>query len=209
MKTNQGPTRRQPAQERAIQTVEVLLDATAVLLETHGYARLSTNKVAEKAGVSIGSLYQYFPNKEALLAALIARYQEEAWKEVAGMLAQHRGEPLENISRALIRHLLHRVERKRAFHQVLMEQVPREGRLARLLWFDDRLVELLSPYLEQHPQVRVRDVKLASFFIVQAVSHLLHLVVLHYPEIRANPEFEEELTRLTLSYLRSGLGVEA
>jgi AcrR family transcriptional regulator len=65
--------RKQPTQARSSETVNVILEAAARILETRGFAGYTTNAVAERAGVSIGSLYQYFPNKDALTAALIDR----------------------------------------------------------------------------------------------------------------------------------------
>jgi len=61
--------RKKPRQERSVATVEVILDATARVLCSTGYDRASTNRIAMSAGVSVGSLYQYFPSKEALVAA--------------------------------------------------------------------------------------------------------------------------------------------
>src|SRR5215813_10517598 len=69
--------RKSASQERSRATVEALLDATARVLVREGYDRASTNRIAAKAGVSVGSLYQYFPNKEALVAALVARHNRE------------------------------------------------------------------------------------------------------------------------------------
>ena len=63
--------RKEPAQDRARQTVESILDATAQLLD--GDESVSTNRIAERAGVSIGSLYQYFPNATAIFAAIAER----------------------------------------------------------------------------------------------------------------------------------------
>ena len=65
--------RKQPAQRRSANTVEAILEAAARILETEGLAACSTNAVAQRAGVSIGSLYQYFPNRDALTVALIER----------------------------------------------------------------------------------------------------------------------------------------
>src|SRR5258708_13754921 len=82
--------RKSASQKRSRVTVETLLDATARVLTREGSDRASTNRIAAKAGVSVGSLYQYFPNKEALVAALVARHNREmlelvrdALKEVA------------------------------------------------------------------------------------------------------------------------------
>src|ERR1700677_31980 len=65
--------RKYPAQPRSADTVATILEAEARILERHGFAGYNTNAVAGLAGVSIGSLYQYFPNKDALVAALVAR----------------------------------------------------------------------------------------------------------------------------------------
>ena len=69
--------RKSASQKRSQATVETLLDATARVLTREGYDRASTNRIAAKAGVSVGSLYQYFPNKEALVAALVARHNRK------------------------------------------------------------------------------------------------------------------------------------
>jgi AcrR family transcriptional regulator len=69
--------RKRPRQARARATWDALLEAAAQLLAAHGLVRLTTNSVAERAGVSIGSLYQYFPNRDALMVALIERQQAQ------------------------------------------------------------------------------------------------------------------------------------
>src|SRR6185503_3042990 len=68
--------RKRPRQARSRETVSAILAATSRVLVKHGFDGLTTNAVAEAAGVSIGSLYQYFPNKEALVAGLIERHVE-------------------------------------------------------------------------------------------------------------------------------------
>jgi AcrR family transcriptional regulator len=65
--------RKTPLQERSRNTVEVIVEAAARILTKEGAGALSTNRIAEVAGVSVGSLYQYFPNREAIVAALIER----------------------------------------------------------------------------------------------------------------------------------------
>ena len=65
--------RKSPKQKRSIETVSAIIEAAARILEKCGHAGFSTNIVAERAGVSIGSLYQYFPQKDALIGALITR----------------------------------------------------------------------------------------------------------------------------------------
>src|ERR1700679_3626916 len=69
--------RKAPQQQRSRETVDVILAATARVLVKEGFDHASTNRIAEAAGVSIGSLYQYFPSKESLVAALIERHFDE------------------------------------------------------------------------------------------------------------------------------------
>lgn len=78
--------RRQPRQKRAAVTVEAILDAAALILEAEGFGGYNTNAIAERAGVSIGSLYQYFPNKAALTQALIAREDADLLNELTPLL---------------------------------------------------------------------------------------------------------------------------
>src|ERR1044072_3117584 len=74
--------RKEASQERSRPTVEALVDATARILVREGFDKASTNRIAEVAGVSVGSLYQYFPGKEALVAAVIERHQQEIMQTV-------------------------------------------------------------------------------------------------------------------------------
>src|SRR5262245_13011013 len=117
------------SQERSRLTVDALLEGTARVLLKEGYDRASTNRIAQAAGVSIGSLYQYFPTKEALVAALTERHTQELADVVLDAMREVSELPLEAGVRALIRSAIdaHRVDPK--LHRVLTEQVPRFGRL--------------------------------------------------------------------------------
>lgn len=80
--------RKTPTQQRALQTIETIFQATAQIVETEGEAGLSTNKVAQKAGFSIGTLYQYFPSKEAILLAMINRERRRVMDQLEALLHQ-------------------------------------------------------------------------------------------------------------------------
>jgi AcrR family transcriptional regulator len=121
--------RKKPAQQRATFTVHAILEAAAYILEHQGLEGYTTNEIAARAGVSIGSLYQYFPNKDAVTLALIER-------EMAGMV--------EDVMAALAQ-----ASRRRALQGAIRAAVQnqaRRPRLARLLDFEEqRLAPLMPP----------------------------------------------------------------
>ncbi|MEI9982422.1 MAG: TetR/AcrR family transcriptional regulator [Aliidongia sp.] len=101
--------RKLPRQTRSAETVGVILEAAARILERDGFAGFTTNAVAERAGVSIGSLYQYFPGKEALTGALLRRESSVLLDEAAASLHGTSGQAaLETLVAAAVRHQLGR-----------------------------------------------------------------------------------------------------
>ena len=82
--------RKQPRQSRSKATVDAILDATARVLVEDGYDKLTTNRIATVAGVSIGSLYQYFPNKQAVVMAIADRHAVEMISLLSSTLAEGR-----------------------------------------------------------------------------------------------------------------------
>lgn len=104
MKTSaQTLPRKLPSQARAEATVGAILEAAARILESQGLDGFNTNRVAEVAGVSVGSLYQYFPHKHALVAALSERAMRHRVAALRGAVAKARGKPLAHGVRALVR----------------------------------------------------------------------------------------------------------
>jgi AcrR family transcriptional regulator len=93
--------RRKPSQARSAQTDAVILEAAARILERDGPARFTTNRVAERAGISVGSLYQYYPNKAALLFRLHEREWESNWSGLEAILADVRRTPRERVRAAV------------------------------------------------------------------------------------------------------------
>jgi AcrR family transcriptional regulator len=194
--------RKQPRQQRSQATVQVILDATARVLCTIGYDRASTNRVALAAGVSVGSLYQYFPSKEALVAALVERHVEVMLHLVRAKLAEVASAPLPVAVRTMIDAMFaaHAVDPK--LHKVLIEQVPRIGRLEDILGVEREVEAMVAALLEAR-RVDVRPARLgaAAFVlchVVEAVTHKAVLAELREPRIG---EVAEELTEMVLRYL--------
>jgi AcrR family transcriptional regulator len=187
-------------------TVDALLEATARVLTKEGFDRASTNKIAAMAGVSIGSLYQYFPSKEALVAAVIDRHMRDMLQVVRDALIKVAARPIEVAARELVSIMLdaHRVDPK--LHRVLVEQVPRAGRLENIEAIERETYALVRGYLEAHrAELDVADPDLAAFVCVTAVEALTHAVVVRRPEILTDEKAKklvDDVTRLIVRYLR-------
>lgn len=116
--------RKVPVQARARRTVEALLDATAQLLVTEGYGKTTTNKVAERAGTSIGTLYEYFPSREALVTAVIERLAERLVAHTLEALDLAIADPHEDQVRRWLATMVDALEREAQLVRVIETQVP-------------------------------------------------------------------------------------
>jgi AcrR family transcriptional regulator len=183
--------------------VDALLAATARVLVKEGYDHASTNKIAEAAGVSIGSLYQYFPSKEALVTAVIDRHMGEMMDMVRASLARVAAMRLEDAARELVRVFIeaHRIEPK--LHRVLVEQIPRIGSMERIETLDEEAIALVRAWLEAHrDEVGVEDLDMAAFLAVSCVEAMTHVAVVRRPEFINEPRFVEEVTALVVRYVK-------
>src|SRR5262244_2098197 len=94
--------RRRPKQRRARQTVDAILDAVVRVLKREGVRAVTTNRIAEVAGVSIGSVYQYFPDKRAIFVALHQRHVDQIDRMVETRLVEHAASSLDGLVRAMV-----------------------------------------------------------------------------------------------------------
>lgn len=198
--------RKHASQKRSRATVDALIQATARILVKEGFDKASTNHIADVAGVSIGSLYQYYPGKEALVAAVIDRHNQEIMQVVRSAAAEVTAQPLEKAVRRLVAAAIeaHRVDPR--LHRVLAEQLPRTGRLENVETFNREAHALFTAYLERHRnELRRIDLDLAAFVCVTSIEALTHTAVLHRSEMLNDEAVEtlvDEATRLVVGYLR-------
>jgi len=199
--------RKHASQERSRATVDALIEATARILILEGFDRASTNRIAERAGVSVGSLYQYFPGKDALVAAVIDRHREELGEVARSALQKASGQPIKQAVRTLVAAAIeaHRIDPR--LHRVLAEQIPRTGRLEKVETFSRENYALFRAYLERHSdELRAVDLELASFVCVTSIEALTHSAVLHNPAMLSDDAavkaFIDETTRLIVGYLQ-------
>jgi AcrR family transcriptional regulator len=194
--------RKRAIQPRAQVTVEAILRATAHILTHDGYDRASTNRIAERAGVSIGSLYQYFPSKESLLLALRKQHIDEM-RAVLHETARTLGdETLEGTIRAFVSAMLRAHSVDPALHRVLHEQTPALGDSEERNALGRDALALARTYLATRRDLGPKNLDLPAFITVHVVEALTHAAVLHHPEHLVSPAFVDEVVALVTRYLQ-------
>jgi len=194
--------RKLPKQERSQATVSAILIATTRILTEEGYDKFNTNRVAELAGVSVGSLYQYFPNKEALLYALGEHYANEM-----AQLAHHHLEGLGDRSilevlQQIIKAVLAAYAVNPKLYRILHQQVPRSEEMRKL--DDARIEQMLYSFLAPHrDQLRPKNLDITVFIVSHTIKSLLYDAIADRPNLLKNGELEQELMRMLSSYLMS------
>ncbi|QOZ52885.1 TetR/AcrR family transcriptional regulator [Bradyrhizobium sp. CCBAU 53338] len=197
--------RKNASQERSRATVDALIEATARILVREGFEKTSTNRIAEIAGVSVGSLYQYFPSKEALVAAVIDRHHEEIMGIVRTTLCEVMDMPIEKAVRRLVTVAIdaHRINPE--LHRVLAEQIPRAGKLD-VEAFNREVHTLVRAYLDsRRKEMRKIDLDIAAFVCVSAIEAIAHNTVLNQAAMLAEKTVRtlvDETTRMVVGFLK-------
>ena len=176
--------------------------ATARILVRDGYDALTTNQVAHEAGASVGSLYQYFASKEALVAALVEEHVDSTMSQLRGEAASLFALPVERATRRFVELMFesHCVEPE--LHRVFAEQLPRVGDFSKFEASFDEGIALVQAYLEAHRnEVVPQNHALSAFILVTTVETLTHRAVISRERRRNTAELIEEITRLVNGYL--------
>jgi AcrR family transcriptional regulator len=191
--------RRQPQQQRARQTVEAVLGATVKVLKRDGFDAITTNRIAEVAGVCIGSLYQYFPDKYAIYAALHQRHVQETRHLIEHTVSRHTTSSLEDLVCALTEALIDAHAGEPELHELLDRQIPLRaggsqglrGALRHVI--ASRTRELVLP----------RSLDQTLLVVPGMVDALAHEAVLSRPPHVSLASAREEAVRAISSYLRA------
>jgi AcrR family transcriptional regulator len=143
-------TRRKPVQERSRAMVERILDAAVRVLSTAGYGQMSTNRVAAEAGVSVGSLYRYFADKDEIFAELRARTTDEIMRDLTDTVTRAAGQPPRIGVRAVVAALVASLQRHEAVIRALVNEVPMGTQSNVLPDIERSLAQLTRLYAAQH-----------------------------------------------------------
>jgi len=194
------PKRRLPKQQRSRQTVEAVLDAVVAILKRDGIAGVTTNRIADVAGVSIGSVYQYFPHKRAIFAALHDRHVDDISQLIARTLVEHATSSLEDFVRALVEALIEAHASDPQLHHAL-GQVPHGAHGAHTL--STRLRDTFMLAISARTKERPRDLERMLFVLPHMVEALAHGAAFERPPRLSLAAAKDEAVRAVLAYLRS------
>ncbi len=193
--------RKKPTQGRSQATVSAILQATAHILATDGYEALSTNRVAEKAGVSIGSLYQYFPSKESLVGELVDRECDRLNALFGEVFMRARDLPPRELARELIGAIYRAKSENPQLSKALREQIPRTGRIGRLEEALAQITTIVGDYLEANrKELRVKSPRDAAFYAVELVDGLTMSAIIKWPRAHAERVIQE-IADIVTAYL--------
>lgn len=201
-------SRRIPNQERAIKTIDTLFQATAQILEHEGEAALTTNKVASVAGFSIGTLYQYFPSKDALILAMGLRVQNQVLEQMEKYLndLQSREDLAQLDPYVLVRQAL----------SLVVQSMTLRGKnksLLRLFWMleqpdqttlaSQRMAENLSIFFErvQHPGIK-KPTTTEVFVITRAVLGFVRYASLEKSLLLGCDSVDDVLAQMVFGILK-------
>jgi AcrR family transcriptional regulator len=195
--------RRAPSQRRAEDTVTVLLDATELVLADRGFHATTTNVIAVRAGVSIGTLYHYFPSKEALVEAVVHRMWTREVRALEGRDGLLLGDaPIEAVVRELVGAIVALMAKQRALYMRWYGEAPHLGQLDVGLGMAAQAVTLVRAALEKRrAALRPTNLDFAADLVVKTALAVVRTAARDYEREIASGELLEELTQMLSRYL--------
>lgn len=188
--------RKKPKQARSAAMVEGILEAAARVFIKQGFAKATTNRIAEAAGISVGSLYQYFPSKDAIAVELLRRYRERVVNTIARRVQEAKPDTFADFVRALLKDMLNDASIDPTLQRVLIEQVLRTSARREMLGFEEQLEATIANTL----RATVPEPEVAAFVLVRSVLSVVQAAVADRPKLNT-PVLVDELTRLVVGYV--------
>ena len=184
-------------------TVDCILDATAHILVNAGFHKLTTNAIAELAGVSIGSLYQYFPNKASLICAVWQRHQEKMARVIGLNMAEHFDicsfGSVQKLVESMIKvHLVEPELHRRLYELQQTGELSGDDRTAASDHIDDYLVRTLR---DHKTQFCIADEESAAFLLVHAVRAMIHAAIKKDASPAHMNQIVPEISRILYGYI--------
>jgi len=197
------PYRKKPKQMRSEETIEVIFEAAARILQTKGLDKFNTNAIAGLAGISIGTLYQYFPNKNAILVALARRELGKVSGVIIKNITAEYASNENELARVVVRSLLKAFGGRQRARKVLIEALVANGLSQEL---SRPIDDVMQAIFAQKTQLQTQHFKTMTpvglYVMTRAVIGTIRSVVMEQSDYLGTEEFEEELVRLFLYCMR-------
>ncbi len=209
MASNHSPLRRSPTQSRAAATLKAIREAALRILKQEGHARLTTNRIAEVAGISIGSLYQYYSDKHAIAADICNELLTSELDEIKRLDRETIALAKDSLDATLAFFVEEQVARHRRLYQQLQDfyleiHWKYDFESYSLKRYPDKPTTtawLPSALKRHHALLRVTDYALAAQMVVNALEGTIHATLDHNPELIMTQEFIDELHAMLVRYL--------
>lgn len=205
MTANKHPLqpRKRPRQQRSELTRDQILEAAVEVFAQHGYAHGTTNRIAERADISIGSLYQYYPNKDAILIELAGRHLDAGVAATADRLKAGAIASVEDAIRDIVVATIDNHRQDPEFLRVLIEQAPRTHQLmAKVAERQQESVQAMKKLLAGQHEVVVDDKDAAARLVVLTIESVVHQAMAA-PQDLAPDALQTELVAMLTRYLTS------
>lgn len=168
--------RKDPQQSRSKVTVEAIFGAVTHILNKEGALHLTTNKIAEVAGVSVGSLYQYFKNKESIFEGIILRLTEENLKSLERILNESKPDTIKirDVITLIVQNHFGTLQNMEKVATVVLEYAPKVMPASHFKKADERTIKFLIETVERNKvRIRPENQEMAFFVCVQAVRSVM------------------------------------
>ncbi len=193
--------RKSPTQERAIRTIGEILDAAAQILQKDGERGLTTNKVADRAGFSIGTLYQYFPNKDAIIVGIADRERRNIEAQIREAFSAKAFGSAPEVIREIVRILVRAFSGRRRARRFIILALLRSGHFDAVQKSGQLLIEMIVREAGR-PDSGLRLLSPArAYVLTRAIQGAIRSAVLEESPLLETQEFEDELVLLAKSYL--------
>jgi AcrR family transcriptional regulator len=194
--------RKSPTQARAAQTVDAIIEAAIQILQSDGEERLTTNRIAERAGVSIGSLYQYFADKEAIVEAVADRERDKVVDTILKSLSDVDAADFEGVTREVVRTMVNAFARRRRARRIVLLTMLRRWQNA-----PDKAADKVAQFLvDAAVRTKAKDGRpvtpVSAYVLTRALTGVIRTAVIENSPYLETQEFEDEVVHLCLSFGR-------
>ncbi|WP_288421390.1 TetR/AcrR family transcriptional regulator [uncultured Acinetobacter sp.] len=194
--------RKSPVQARSTATIEVLHEATIQVLLKEGIVKCNTTRIAERAGVSVGSIYQYYPNRDSLLAAVLQRHLDSVAEKIEELCLKYEKTSIKTLISALVDEIilakLINPEESKALYAISGER----GGLDLSKRMNDRMLAAISNLLESASDIEFDDSQIIAEFVLGAIMGLIRRVLENQVTDKVEQVLESHLKLMVVAYLQ-------